>query len=112
MNSVKVGKAIPVKFSLIGDQGLDIFAEGYPKSQQVDCDTSSSTDAVEETLSAGSSGLSYEATIDVYTYVWKTEKAWANATNPCRQLAVKLKDGSEHKATFKFTKLKYREGRG
>ena len=31
-NAVKAGRAIPVKFSLGGDQGLDIFAEGYPRS--------------------------------------------------------------------------------
>ena len=32
LNSVKAGSAIPVKFSLGGDKGLNIFAAGYPKS--------------------------------------------------------------------------------
>ena len=32
LNAVKAGQAIPVKFSLNGDQGLSIFAAGYPRS--------------------------------------------------------------------------------
>jgi hypothetical protein len=42
---------------------------------------------------------SADASTDQYTYVWKTEKAWANT---CRQLVVKLKDGTFHRANFKF----------
>jgi len=38
---------------------------------------------------------------DTYTYVWKTEKGWA-AT--CRKLVVRLSDGSQHTATFCFTR--------
>ena len=101
INKAKAGSAIPVKFSLSGDHGLDIFAEAYPKAQRIDCDTSASTDTLEDTLGAGSTGLSYDPTTDQYTYVWKTDKKWANI---CRQIVIKLKDGSEHKATFKFTK--------
>lgn len=29
--------AVLVKFSLAGDQGLDILADGFPKSQPVSC---------------------------------------------------------------------------
>jgi hypothetical protein len=36
---------------------------------------------------------------DQYVYVWKTEKAWADT---CRRLTVKLADGSEHHAMFRF----------
>jgi len=55
---------------------------------------------IEETLSAGSSGLSYDSLADQYVYVWKTDKSWSG----CRQLTVKLSDGVTHTATFKFTK--------
>ncbi|HEY7628136.1 MAG TPA: ExeM/NucH family extracellular endonuclease, partial [Ilumatobacteraceae bacterium] len=34
-NTVKAGQAVPVKFSLNGNQGLDIFAMGYPKIEFV-----------------------------------------------------------------------------
>ena len=101
MNTVKAGQGIPVKFSLGGDQGLDIFAAGYPISQQIVCDGATSQDAIEETVAVGSSSLSYDAASDTYTYLWKTNKAWVGT---CRQLNVKLNDGTEHKANFKFVK--------
>jgi hypothetical protein len=99
VNVAKGGQAIPVKFSLGGNQGLDIFASGYPISQQIACDSSAPLDNVEQTVPAGSSSLSYDATTDQYTYVWKTDKAWAKT---CRQLIVRLSDGSDHVAYFKF----------
>jgi hypothetical protein len=99
LNSVNAGRAIPVKFSLAGDQGLDIFEAGYPKSQQIACDSGALEDGVEETVTAGASTLTYDAASDRYTYVWKTEKAWAGT---CRQLVLKLDDGTFHRANFKF----------
>ncbi len=99
LNSVKAGRAIPVKFSLGGDQGLDILADGYPKAQQISCDDDAVTDGVEETVTAGHSSLSYDAATDTYSYVWKTDKAWSNT---CQQLVVKLSDGSIHRANFEF----------
>jgi len=57
-------------------------------------------DVVEETVTAGSSSLSYDATTDQYTYVWKTNKAWARS---CRQLILRLSDGTDHIASFSFT---------
>jgi hypothetical protein len=99
LNSVKAGRAIPVKFSLGGDQGLDVLADGYPKSEQVNCDDDVSTDGVEETVTAGQSSLSYDAATGTYTYVWKTNKAWSDT---CRQLVVKLTDGTVHRANFEF----------
>jgi len=99
LNAARAGSAVPVKFSLNGDQGLDIFATGYPRSQRMDCDTSAPLDTVEETVTAGSSSLSYDAVADQYVYVWKTDKAWAGT---CRQLMVRLNDLTEHVANFKF----------
>jgi hypothetical protein len=58
-------------------------------------------DAIEETVIVGASSLSYDAASDTYTYLWKTNKAWANT---CRQLNIRLNDGTEHKANFKFVK--------
>ncbi|HVF25234.1 MAG TPA: PxKF domain-containing protein, partial [Anaerolineales bacterium] len=98
LNTVNAGRAIPVKFSLGGDQGLDIFAPGYPSSTVIACG-STAGDAVEQTVTAGSSSLSYDSSTDQYTYVWKTEKAWAGT---CRTLVVKLNDGTFHWANFKF----------
>jgi hypothetical protein len=99
VNSVTAGRAIPIKFSLGGDQGLDIFDAGYPKSQQIACDSTATVDGIEETVTAGGSSLSYDAATDQYTYVWKSDKAWVGT---CRQLVLKLDDGTFHRANFKF----------
>jgi hypothetical protein len=99
LNVAKAGNSIPVKFSLAGFQGLDIFLSGYPVSQQVACDTNAPLSTIEQTVTAGGSSLSYDTASDQYIYVWKTEKAWAGT---CRQLVVVLKDGSIHTANFSF----------
>ena len=99
LNAVKAGRAIPVKFSLGGDQGLDVFADDYPKSQTVACNSNAEVDGIEETLAAGTSSLHYDAATDTYTYVWKTDKSWAGT---CRQLVVKLTDGSFYRANFEL----------
>jgi hypothetical protein len=101
LNVVKAGSGIPLKFSLRGDQGLDIVAFGYPASYGVDCNTSAPLDTVEQTVTAGASSLSYDADVDQYVYVWKSDKAWAGT---CRRLDVTLIDGTRHIAHFKFAK--------
>jgi hypothetical protein len=98
-NVVQAGRSIPLKFSLGGDQGLDILAEGYPQSGTIPADPNGPRDDIEQTVTAGASSLSYDATSDQYIYVWKTDTAWSGQT---RQLVLKLNDGSEHKATFQF----------
>ena len=100
LNEVKAGKAIPIKFSLDGDQGLDILAEGYPKAHEIACDTLSPTNEVAETVdTTGNSKLSYDLLSDQYIFVWKTNKDWAGT---CRQLNVRLNDNSDHIANFEF----------
>jgi probable HAF family extracellular repeat protein len=100
-NSVKAGAAVPVKFSLGGPQGLAIFAPGFPRTQQVQCQTGDLVDAIEETVTAGGSGLTYDAGSGRYTYVWKTDKAWSGG---CRELQLTLADGQTYRARFKFLK--------
>ena len=99
LNQAKSGSAIPVKFSLAGNQGLSILAAGYPRSQQIVCDSGAPVDDIEQTITAGSSSLIYDAGSGQYNYVWKTDKAWVGT---CRQMIVKLTDGNEHKANFTF----------
>ena len=85
--------------TVAGNQGLSIFAAGYPTSQPIACDSGAPVDDIDQTVAAGSSSLSHDATTGQYTYVRKTDKAWA-AT--CRQLNVRLADGTDHRANFKF----------
>jgi hypothetical protein len=97
LNTVNAGKAIPVKFSLSGNKGLNIFAPNSPYSVSINCSTTDPAADIVETLNAGGSSLSYST--DQYNYVWKTESSWAGT---CRQLVVTLNDGSVHRANFKF----------
>lgn len=99
LNAVNAGQAIPVKFSLGGDHGLDVFEVDYPKSQDIACDSQAQVDGVEDTVNAGASSLSYAASSDTYTYVWKTDAAWEDS---CRQLVVKFNDGTTAGANFKL----------
>jgi HYR domain len=102
LNVAKAGSTIPVKFSLAGDQGLNIFAMGYPKvSATFSCGSDPTADAIEEYSTATVSGLKYDPTANQYIYNWKTDKAWAGS---CRSLLVKLADGSTHRADFNFTR--------
>jgi predicted extracellular nuclease len=99
LNVVKAGSAVPLKFSLGGDKGLAVFAAGYPVSQQIACDSSQPLGSVEQTVTPGSSSLAYDPLTGQYTYVWKTDKGWGGT---CRQLSLKLTDGTTHLANFEF----------
>jgi hypothetical protein len=97
LNAVVAGRAVPVKFSLSGDKGLNIFAPNNPYSISLNCDTNDPGVDVTETLTAGGSSLTFSG--GQYTYIWKTEPSWAGT---CRQLVLTLNDGSVHVANFKF----------
>ncbi|MGK2924805.1 MAG: ExeM/NucH family extracellular endonuclease, partial [Lysobacterales bacterium] len=56
LNSAKAGSSVAVKFSLAGDYGLDIIVDGYPQSQEIDCD-SGTPNGSEATMTAGGSSL-------------------------------------------------------
>jgi hypothetical protein len=99
LNVVNAGRAIPVKFSLSGNKGLNIFAPNSPSSGPIVCNSSDPATDLQDTVTAGGSSLSYDAGTDQYIYVWKTNSSWAGT---CRQLVVQLNDGSIHRANFKF----------
>jgi acetyl esterase/lipase len=99
-NGAAAGSAIPVKFSLHGNQGLSIFATGYPEAVTTACPSAGATvDSIEETSTASTSGLQYDPTTDQYIYVWKTTTTMAYS---CRQLVLRLDDGTDHVAYFGF----------
>ena len=105
LNVVQAGRAVPVKFSLNGDQGLSIFptdASGqalYPASVAISCSTLEPLAGASPVTTT--QRLDYDEAADQYIYVWKTARTWAGT---CRQLTVTLNDGSEHLANFRFTK--------
>jgi ABC-type transport system substrate-binding protein len=97
VNTVKAGRAVPFRFSLGGSFGLDVLASGYPKSEGGPC-SSGPTDLVETT--SNGAGLTYDASTQTYTYHWKTASSWKGQ---CRTLTVRLRDGQELRADFRFT---------
>jgi hypothetical protein len=97
LNTVNAGRAVPIKFSLSGNKGLNIFAANNPYTVSFNCANNDPGVDVQETTTAGGSSLSYGG--DTYHYTWKTENSWAGT---CRQLVVTLNDGSVHVANFKF----------
>jgi hypothetical protein len=100
INVAKAGSAIPVRFRLGGNMGLDIFAAGYPASALSFDNATPVADGIIQDVAAGASGLQYDPIADLYTYVWKTDKSWAGTQ---RQLQLQLKDGSPLQwATFRF----------
>jgi hypothetical protein len=101
MNQMNAGRAVPLKFSLGGNQGLNIFATGFPTSRQIQCTTLNPIDPVDQTTTAGSSSLSYDPATGIYTYVWKTDKSWAGT---CRQVNIKFIDGNTYTLYFTFTR--------
>ncbi len=110
LNIAKAGAVIPVKFSLGGDRGLNIFVSGSPSSVPVACNSGAPTGTVNvtepnvtvnEKASAGNRALSYDASADTYTYIWKTDKGWATT---CRRLRLEFVDGTVVDADFQFTR--------
>ena len=95
LNAARAKGSISVKFDLGGDRGLQVLAAGSPTSQPISCVTMGATGL--EAPTTGS--LTYGAKTHLYTYDWRTDKAWVGT---CRQLTVKLADGSERRANFQF----------
>jgi len=99
-NVVNAGRAVPIKFSLAGFQGMDILS-GSPSVVFVPC-TNGVSDSVEDFAStSGNSGLQYDPLTDQYIYVWKTDRNWAGK---CAEFELTLKDGTSHEAWFRFTR--------
>ncbi len=100
LNEVKAGAIVPAKFGLDGDFGLDILEQGYPVSRQMA--TSTCEEAAVNPIdvpATTTSGLKYDAAAGQYVYNWKTDRDWSST---CRQLVVKLRDGTVHAVNFKF----------
>jgi hypothetical protein len=82
VNTSKAGSTIPVKFSLGGNQGLSVFASGYPSFVNGSC--TGADDAIEQTVTAGQSSLSYDSVTGRYTYVWEDRQELGKHVPPAR----------------------------
>lgn len=85
MTRVNAGSAVPIIFSLGGYRGLDIFQDGVPLVQRIDCETREPNAVEQEAVEDVGGGLRYSP--DRYIYVWKTAKAWEGT---CRRLLLRF----------------------
>ncbi len=102
VNTVKAGRAVPIKWSLLDSSGgyvADLGTFRSLSSQLVNCAIGTPSDAIEETVAAGGSGLSYDPITHRFQYNWRTASAW-NGT--CRVMTLVLTDGTRRDALFKF----------
>jgi hypothetical protein len=99
-NVANGGSAVPLAFGLGGFRGDAVFLDGYPYSVAISCDANATVLGPREPAATpGASALTYDPSIDAYTFVWKTEKAWDGS---CRRLVVAFDDGSVHYANVRF----------
>jgi hypothetical protein len=102
VNTVKAGRVIPVKWSLMDGEGgyvSDLSTFESLTSVQVPCDGGAATSPVEESMTSGSSGLSYDPQTNQFKYNWKTAKNWVGT---CRMMTLGLTDGTQQSAQFRF----------
>lgn len=101
VNTVRGGQVTSLRFGLGGDQGLDILAAA-PRSTRVDCNTSAPLEPEGlPIMTAGDSGLVFDATTATYGLQWRTDRMW-NGT--CRRFDLPLNDGTVHSALFRFVR--------
>jgi hypothetical protein len=97
VNVATAGSTIPMKFTVGGFAGMQIFsAVASPSSVEVQCGSNASENSIRMgTLSrSGLQSRGYS-----YSYNWKTNPAWAGT---CRKFVLTLSDGSTHEALFRF----------
>jgi hypothetical protein len=97
--TASAGGVVPVAFGLAGNQGLGVFAAGFPVSVATTCGTNPALTTGTATAGANP-GLKVSGKPARYTYYWKTSSAWKGT---CRQLVLRLADGTYHRANLRFT---------
>jgi len=98
LNRIPAGTFVPLRFSLGGFYGGDIFEPGFPKVNTVACPNQPETPIMETAPGTGPV-LIYNRITGNYIYIWKTERAWRNS---CRELVMRFNDGSELRAIFRM----------
>jgi len=99
VNSAKAGQALPVKWQITDASGASVSqaASFVGLTSSGGSCASGATDEV-EVYAPGASGLQYLGNGE-WQVNWKTEKLWAGQ---CRALTLKLGDGLDRTASFKF----------
>lgn len=98
VNRLSAGAAVPVRFSLTGFRGMNIFLEGFPASVEISCDSGEVVGDPSSVVLTGG-GLRYDPDSDFYSFNWRTERGWRRS---CRRFLLGLNDGSALFVDFSF----------
>lgn len=102
VNTWPAGLPVPIRFELGGNQGLDVIEDGWPQVAVVDCDFADQPEGGDPARHPRwFRELVYRPRKQTYVFLWKTDRRWAGS---CRQFMLKLKDGTVHRADFKFVR--------
>ena len=88
---------MPIKFSLSGFRGFNLFATGYPASQAMTSCGGAVTGPVVPTVLAPE-GFTYDPAAGSVQVRLEEDRNWRG----CRKLIVRFKDGTEKRANFRF----------
>jgi hypothetical protein len=101
VNRWKAGLPVPVRFSLGSYRGSLPLAAGYPKVAPVSCTGGAQAAGSEKARGSWKKRSAHASKRGGWTYMFllKTEKSWAGG---CRQLVLKLDDGTLHRVDFQF----------
>lgn len=94
--SLFAGQIIRLKVLGAGDQESQISLGGPTQMYEVPCDSGSLMFAASE---ASTAQINTTGQIGDPIYNWYTERSWRGT---CRLITVRLKDGSQHTAWFRF----------
>jgi hypothetical protein len=103
VNRWKAGLPVPVRFSLGSYRGPVPVAAGFPKVNQVACGDAAQPSSAERARGSWKKRAARAAKKRGWTYMflWKTDKKWAGE---CRQLVLKLNDGTTHSVDLQFVR--------
>ncbi len=104
VNRPQAGTTVPVTFTLATRiYTTKVVASGWPKVRRVDCSTKAPIAGTEwQARPFGAAGLTRVGTS--YTYAWEVRPEWGEGPLACRELRIKLKDGTTQSALYRFTK--------
>jgi hypothetical protein len=97
-NQIQAGQTVPIRFSLGGDFGLDIFASGYPRYVEIDCVSEEVTGQPIAITDGNEVGLTYSPESDQYHLAWRSDRSLADS---CVQVQLKF-EGTTQAPTAKF----------
>jgi hypothetical protein len=95
LDDAKAGEAVPLKFSLQGDQGAEVVAGAA--WQQASCTDWGSIGPA----TAAQGKLTYNPSTGRYQDLVATDPSWKGS---CRTLDLQLADGSHHPVRARFTR--------